>query len=63
MLFVAAVWKHSCALWQWSEQLAETFENPVIIRHPRGHVVPRLEGDSLATLRAFLEARLQESSL
>ena len=50
-------------LLQWSEQLAETFENPVIIRHPRGHVVPRLEGDSLATLRAFLEARLQESSL
>ena len=48
---------------QWSIKLADTFENPVIITHPRGHVVPRLEGDSLARLRAFLEARLQDAAL
>lgn len=51
------------ALLQWSHRLAETFESPVVITHPRGHVVPRLEGDSLATLRGFLEARLHESAL
>jgi len=35
-------------------QLADVFENPVVIRHTRGHVIPKLNGIQLAVLRAFL---------
>ncbi|EEH59203.1 uncharacterized protein MICPUCDRAFT_56871 [Micromonas pusilla CCMP1545] len=40
-----------------SERLASEFADPVIVTHERGHVVPRLERDALATARNFLAAR------
>jgi hypothetical protein len=46
-----------------SRRLASAFVNPVVVEHPRGHVIPSLEGGDLATLRAFLEARRAGSSL
>lgn len=48
---------------QWSHNLMNTFENPTLITHPRGHVIPALEGDSLEKMRSFLKARLQDSAL
>ncbi len=48
---------------QWSHKLMDTFENPTLITHPRGHVIPALEGDSLEKLRSFLMARQQDSAL
>ena len=30
----------------------------LVINHPQGHVVPRLEGDQFEALQAFLEAQL-----
>jgi hypothetical protein len=36
------------------------FANPIVIFHPRGHVIPRLEGPQLAVLSAFFSAMLQE---
>ncbi|KIZ03275.1 hypothetical protein MNEG_4681 [Monoraphidium neglectum] len=40
--------------------LVRKFANPIVIFHPRGHVIPRLEGPQLAVLRAFFSAMLQE---
>ncbi|EIE18954.1 hypothetical protein COCSUDRAFT_59879 [Coccomyxa subellipsoidea C-169] len=48
---------------KWSHKLMDTFENPTLITHPRGHVIPALEGDSLEKLRSFLMARQQDSAL
>ncbi|CAL8463976.1 g3511 [Coccomyxa elongata] len=48
---------------KWSHKLMDTFDNPLLITHPRGHVVPALEGESLEKLRSFLMARQQESAL
>jgi hypothetical protein len=39
------------------------FENPLMIQHPRGHVIPALEAEKLEVIRAFLKARLRESAL
>ena len=50
-------------LLQYSLKLAELFRNPVLVRHRRGHVVPGLEGEELQTLRSFLQARMQDSTL
>ncbi|PIN05816.1 Phospholipase/carboxyhydrolase [Handroanthus impetiginosus] len=33
-----------------SEELATAFENPLIIRHPQGHTVPRLDEDAVQKL-------------
>lgn len=48
---------------QWSHKLMDMFENPVMIQHPRGHVVPSLEGEKLEVVRAFLTAWLQDSAM
>ncbi|CAL9195712.1 unnamed protein product [Musa hybrid cultivar] len=37
------------------EALLESFINPYVIRHPKGHTVPRLEDKSLETMRDFLQ--------
>jgi pimeloyl-ACP methyl ester carboxylesterase len=39
---------------------ARCFVDPVVARHPRGHVVPRLEGDAAETVRQFFLARVRE---
>ena len=46
------------ALWhaQWSHQLMDTFEDPVMITHPKGHMIPALAGEKLEALRSFLMA-------
>ena len=46
-----------------SRRLAGAFVNPVVLEHGRGHVMPALPPEGVATLRAFLEARLVGSSL
>jgi len=46
-----------------SRRLAGAFANPVVLEHGRGHVMPALPPEGLATLRAFLEARRAGSSL
>ncbi|XP_042432979.1 putative disease resistance protein At3g14460 [Zingiber officinale] len=37
------------------EALLESFVNPYIIRHPKGHTVPRLDEKSMETMLEFLE--------
>ena len=46
------------ALWhvQWSHQLMDTFKDPLMIRHPKGHMIPALAGEKLEALRGFLIA-------
>ena len=39
---------------------ARCFVHPVVARHPRGHVVPKLEGDAAETVREFFLARVRE---
>ncbi len=46
-----------------SRRLAGAFLNPVVLEHGRGHVMPALPPEGVATLRAFLEARMVGSSL
>ncbi|KAE9449660.1 hypothetical protein C3L33_18440, partial [Rhododendron williamsianum] len=36
-----------------SEDLATSFHNPLIIRHPQGHTVPRLDEDAVEKLRGW----------
>ena len=48
---------------QWSLQLADLFAKPLVLMHPRGHVIPALSDEPLATLRSFLAARAPGSSL
>ncbi|KAL2482979.1 Serine hydrolase [Forsythia ovata] len=38
-----------------SEELATAFENPLIIRHPQGHTVPRLDEDAVQKLKNWTE--------
>ncbi|BDA49317.1 probable esterase OVCA2 [Coccomyxa sp. Obi] len=47
---------------QWSHQLADTFVDPVVITHPKGHIVPALAGEKLQILRSFLMACQQDSA-
>jgi len=37
-----------------SEELASAFEKPVIIRHPQGHTVPRLDEVSTGLLKNWV---------
>ncbi|KAH9321550.1 hypothetical protein KI387_016189, partial [Taxus chinensis] len=37
------------------EDLLESFVDPVVIRHPRGHTVPRLDEEGLKTMTSFLD--------
>uniref|UniRef100_A0A5B6YWX4 Putative dihydrofolate reductase n=1 Tax=Davidia involucrata TaxID=16924 RepID=A0A5B6YWX4_DAVIN len=46
-----------------SEELATAFDNPLIIRHPQGHTVPRLDVEAVENLRHWTrEIFLQSSS-
>ncbi|KAJ0042898.1 hypothetical protein Pint_18369 [Pistacia integerrima] len=36
-----------------SEELAAAFENPLIVRHPQGHTVPRLDETAVEQLRSW----------
>ncbi|CAA3004594.1 Hypothetical predicted protein [Olea europaea subsp. europaea] len=38
-----------------SEELATAFENPLIISHPQGHTVPRLDEDAVQKLKNWTE--------
>jgi pimeloyl-ACP methyl ester carboxylesterase len=40
-----------------SERAAEQFLDATTVRHARGHVIPKLEGATLETVRAFFEAQ------
>ncbi|XP_057989716.1 uncharacterized protein LOC110633281 [Hevea brasiliensis] len=42
-----------------SEDLATAFDNPLIIRHPQGHTVPRLDEESTEKLRAWATEIIQ----
>uniref|UniRef100_J3MPA8 EF-hand domain-containing protein n=3 Tax=Oryza brachyantha TaxID=4533 RepID=J3MPA8_ORYBR len=43
-----------------SEELAAAFEDPVIIRHPQGHTVPRLDEASVKQLSEWSSSILEE---
>ncbi|KAH0863317.1 hypothetical protein HID58_080528, partial [Brassica napus] len=36
-------------------KLIESFKNPVVVHHPKGHIVPRIDEKSLEKVTAFLE--------
>ncbi|XP_049373126.1 uncharacterized protein LOC125838114 [Solanum verrucosum] len=36
-----------------SQELTTAFENPLIIRHPQGHTVPRLDEEAMETLKTW----------
>ncbi|KAH6819312.1 hypothetical protein C2S51_002915 [Perilla frutescens var. frutescens] len=38
-----------------SEELAAAFESPLIIRHPQGHTVPRLDEEAVKKLGSWIE--------
>ncbi|KAF5747909.1 dihydrofolate reductase-like [Tripterygium wilfordii] len=42
-----------------SEELATAFENPLIIRHPQGHTVPRLDEEATKQLQSWVKEILQ----
>ncbi|KAH7845032.1 hypothetical protein Vadar_034417 [Vaccinium darrowii] len=43
-----------------SEDLASSFHNPLIIRHPQGHTVPRLDEDAVEKLRGWTQEILSD---
>jgi hypothetical protein len=43
-----------------TNHLIEAFDDPVVINHPRGHVIPPLVGEDLAKLRTFLEEQREK---
>ena len=43
--------------------LIECFEHPVVVTHPRGHVIPQLPPPDLERVRAFLQAQQQGALL
>jgi len=44
------------------EELMQAFENPVLIAHPQGHMVPRLDKEAVEKLNGFLESLMREES-
>jgi hypothetical protein len=36
-------------------QLIESYKNPVVVHHPKGHTVPRLDEKSLEKVTAFID--------
>ncbi|XP_076946585.1 dihydrofolate reductase-like [Bidens hawaiensis] len=40
-------------------ELLKSVENPVVIRHPKGHTIPRLDGEGLETMLKFID-RIQK---
>ncbi|NP_001409246.1 dihydrofolate reductase-like [Beta vulgaris subsp. vulgaris] len=45
-----------------SEEFATTFQDPLIIRHPQGHTVPRLDEAASKQLRNWVEELLVQTS-
>ena len=45
----------------WSETLVERFVSPVTVVHDKGHVVPALSSEQLATVRTFLQQQQQRA--
>ncbi|OMO82925.1 Serine hydrolase FSH [Corchorus olitorius] len=45
-----------------SEELATAFDNPLIIRHPQGHTVPRLDETSTQQLHTWITNILPQSN-
>ncbi|KAL5546922.1 hypothetical protein UlMin_006609 [Ulmus minor] len=45
-----------------SEDLATAFDNPLIIRHPQGHTVPRLDEEATKQLKSWTTDILQTSN-
>ncbi len=43
-----------------TNHLIEAFDDPVVINHSRGHVIPPLVGEDLAKLRKFLEEQREK---
>ena len=52
-----------CGWLQASVKLTECYRQPVVINHPLGHVVPKLQEPELQALRAFLEAQCPQGSM
>jgi hypothetical protein len=46
-----------------TNMLIESFDNPIVINHPKGHVVPQLADGDVERMRAFLIARQKTSSM
>ena len=46
-----------------TEKLAAAFVAPTVVRHARGHVVPKLEAEAQQQVEAFLAAAQMRSSL
>ncbi|GAQ79107.1 hypothetical protein KFL_000240390 [Klebsormidium nitens] len=44
-----------------SQKLASAFQNPTVVRHPQGHVVPKLDDAALKACQIFF-ARIQEAA-
>ncbi|XP_004490394.1 uncharacterized protein [Cicer arietinum] len=44
---------------QYGKELMESFVEPVVIHHPKGHTVPRLDDKTLNTVTSFIE-RIQK---
>lgn len=44
------------------EELMQAFENPLLIAHPQGHMVPRLDKEAVGILNGFLESLMREES-
>lgn len=42
------------------EELLKSFVDPVVIRHPKGHTVPRLDKEGVTAINSFLD-RVEES--
>ncbi|KAG2446703.1 hypothetical protein HYH02_008268 [Chlamydomonas schloesseri] len=43
-----------------SEQLASRYQEPIVLHHQQGHVVPRLPADAKEQLRTFLQQHLHD---
>ncbi|KAH9329945.1 hypothetical protein KI387_002053, partial [Taxus chinensis] len=43
-----------------SQELIQAFENPLVIRHPHGHVVPKLDGQAVREVNQFIESLMQK---
>lgn len=46
-----------------TNDLINSFDNPVVINHTKGHVIPALQGPDLQRFKAFLQSHHREASL
>ncbi|KAL3845676.1 hypothetical protein ACJIZ3_003079 [Penstemon smallii] len=45
---------------QYGTELLESFVDPLVIRHPKGHTIPRFDEKSLESMHSFLEKMQKE---